>query len=164
MIIRIPAGQNLSSAACATRENFARLQLSEPDAHGDYTDFLLRDETLSAFSTRSFTRKADMNYILKAMLAVSLAVAGVTSAAAQSAPARGEYLAAIMDCAGCHTPAWRSVRETRQRAAPRRIRSRFPDSGVGNFPPAEFDASSRNRTGQVERRGHYQGRSSRRPA
>lgn len=45
-----------------------------------------------------------MNPILKAMCAASLAVAGVTSVAAQNAPARGEYLAAIMDCAGCHTP------------------------------------------------------------
>lgn len=46
-----------------------------------------------------------MNKLVAASMGVSLAVLSAASAGAQSVQVkRGEYLATIMDCTGCHTP------------------------------------------------------------
>lgn len=44
------------------------------------------------------------HWISKAGLAISFLLAGMPSVAAQDTAGRGAYLAAIMDCGGCHTP------------------------------------------------------------
>ena len=77
------------------------------------------------------------NTIVNAAVAVSIVafVAGAVSVAAAQDKRRGEYLATIMDCAGCHTPGALAGQPDQSRhLAGSTIGFQIPDLGIF-YPP-----------------------------
>jgi mono/diheme cytochrome c family protein len=84
------------------------------------------------------------------MLATQSLDAGAASRAASAEVARGEYLATIMDCAGCHTPgALAGQPDFERRLAGSSIGFALPGGGV--VYPKNLTPGRRDRSGPLER-------------
>ena len=80
-------------------------------------------------------RKGIVNAAVCALGALATASMAAPSALAESTTARGEYLATIMDCGGCHTPgALRGQPDTARNLAGSDVGFQIPGLGIF-YPP-----------------------------